>query len=177
MCRITESETNQSRNLTFYVIDTNQPGLLGLRAAQELGLIKSWKIQETSENLHWFGCLEREYHIKVDPKVTPVINPSRIIPAALRSRVKEEFNDMEQITEKITDYRKNVIRKVEEPIDWVSSMVVVEKPNGKLRICLESKHLNTAIKRERFHLTTIEDITTRMANARWFSKLDANHGY
>jgi hypothetical protein len=55
MCRITESETNQSRNLTFYVIDTNQPGLLGLRAAQELGLIKSWKIQETSENLHWFG--------------------------------------------------------------------------------------------------------------------------
>ncbi|CAB4039676.1 Hypothetical predicted protein, partial [Paramuricea clavata] len=35
-----ESETNQSRNLTFYVVDTNQPGLLGLKAAQELGLIK-----------------------------------------------------------------------------------------------------------------------------------------
>ncbi|CAB4010198.1 Hypothetical predicted protein [Paramuricea clavata] len=56
-------------------------------------------------------------------------------------------------------------------------MVVVEKPNGKLRICLDPKHLNKAIKREHFQLPTIEDITTRMANARWFSKLDANPGY
>ena len=27
-----ESESNQSRNLTFYIVDTDQPGLLGLRA-------------------------------------------------------------------------------------------------------------------------------------------------
>ncbi|CAB3981992.1 retrotransposon-like family member retr-1 [Paramuricea clavata] len=105
---------------------------------------------------------------RVDPTVTLVINPSRTIPAALRSRVKEELDDME---------RKNVICKVEEPTDWVSSMVVVEKPNGKLHICLDPKHLNKAIKREHFQLPTIEDITTRMANAKWFSKLDANHGY
>ncbi|CAB4045948.1 Hypothetical predicted protein, partial [Paramuricea clavata] len=58
-------------------------------------------------------------------------------------------------------------------------MVVVEIPNGKLRICLDPKHLNKAIKREHFQLPTIGDtyITTRMANAKWFSKLDANHGY
>ncbi|CAB4009628.1 Transposon Ty3-G Gag-Pol poly [Paramuricea clavata] len=100
--------------------------------------------------------------------MTPVINPSRTISAALRSRVKEELDDME---------RKNVIRKVEKPTDWFISMVVVEKPNGKLRICLDPKHLNKAIKREHFQLPTIEDITTRMANAKWFSQLDANHGY
>ena len=35
-----ESEANQSRNLTFYIVDTDQPGLLGLTAAKELGLIK-----------------------------------------------------------------------------------------------------------------------------------------
>ena len=55
-------------------------------------------------------------------------------------------------------------------------MVVVEKPNGK-RICLDPQHLNKAIKREHYQLPTIEDITTRMANATWFSKLDGNHGY
>jgi hypothetical protein len=168
-----ESEINQSRNLTFYVVDTNQPGLLGLRAAQELGLLKivgNTRVNSTAKKppahlkeevikkhqkiFTGLGRLEREYHIEVDPTVTPVINPSRTIPAALRSGVK-----------------------VEEPTDWVSSMVVVEKPNGKLRICLDPKHLNKAIKREHFQLPTIEDITTRMANAKRFSKLDANHGY
>ena len=35
-----------------------------------------------------FGRLEKPYHIEVDPTVKPVVNPPRIIPAALRDRVK-----------------------------------------------------------------------------------------
>ena len=180
-----ESESNQSRN--FYIVDTDQPGLLGLRAAQELGLIKiivhtridpnftklTVDLKEEVIKKHpkiftGLGRSEKEYHIEVDPTVTPAISPPRAIPAALRSRVKEELDDME---------RKNLIRKVEEPTDWVISIVVVEKSNGKLRICLDPKHLNKAIKREHFLLPTIEDIATRMANAKRFSKLEASHGY
>ena len=41
-----------------------------------------------------------------------------------------------------------MIRKVDEPMDWVNSMVIVENPNKKLRICLDPRNLNTAIKRE-----------------------------
>ena len=73
--------------------------------------------------------------------------------------------------------KRGVICRVEEPTDWVSSMAIVEKPDGRLRICLDPRHLNKAIKREHFQLPTIEDITTRMANAKWFTKLDANRGY
>ena len=98
--------------------------------------------------------------------MTPVINAPRAIPAALRDRVKAELDEM-----------ANVIRKVEGPTDRVSSMVVVEKPHDKLRICLDPQHLNKAIKREHYQPPTIKDITTRMANAKRFSKLDANHGY
>ena len=46
-----------------------------------------------------------------------------------------------------------------------------------MRICLDSRLLNKAIKREHFQLPTIEDITTRMANGKWFTKLDGNRGY
>jgi len=67
--------------------------------------------------------------------------------------------------------RQGVIRKVEEPTDWVSSMAIVEKPDGRLRICLDPRHLHKAIKREHFQLPTIEDVTTRMANAKWLTKL------
>lgn len=114
------------------------------------------------------GRLEKPYHIEVDPTVTPVVNPPRTIPAALRDRVKTELQDMK---------KRGVIRKVEEPTDWVSSMAIVEKPDESLRICLEHRNLNKAIKREHFQLPTLEDITTRMTNAKWFTKLAANRGY
>ena len=60
----------------------------------------------------------------------------------------------------------------------MNSTVIIEKPNSdKLRICLDPRPLNEAIKREHFKMPTIEEITTRVARGRVFSKLDANHGY
>ena len=40
-----------------------------------------------------------------------------------------------------------IIKAIEKPTDWVNGLVIVEKPNGKLRICLDSRPLNNAIKR------------------------------
>ena len=191
-----EYKANVETELMFHIVDTNQPGLLGLRSSQDLGLIKVVMMTNTGEEqpkldvdvksdkspqqlkeevmqkyanvFTGLGRLEKPYHIEVDPTVTPVVNPPRTIPAALRDRVKTELEDMEKL---------GVIRRVEEPTVWVSSMAIVEKPDGSLRICLDPRHLNKAIKREHFQLPTIEDITTRMANAKWFTKLDANRGY
>lgn len=66
---------------------------------------------------------------------------------------------------------------MDEHTEWVNSIVCAEKSNGKLRICLDPRDLNKAIKREYYQLPTIEEITTRLAGATIFSKLDANSGY
>ena len=34
-----------------------------------------------------------------------------------------------------------------EPADWVSSLVCVDKPDGSIRVCLDSKDLNVAVER------------------------------
>jgi hypothetical protein len=61
-------------------------------------------------------------------KLTKVVNAPRNIPAALRKKFKETLKEMEE---------KRVIRKVDEPTDWVNSLVVVKKPKSdKLRVCL-----------------------------------------
>lgn len=39
-----------------------------------------------------------------------------------------------------------------EPTDWVNGLVIVQKPHGKLRICLDFRPLNNAIKGEHIHL-------------------------
>ncbi|XP_014679079.1 PREDICTED: RNA-directed DNA polymerase homolog [Priapulus caudatus] len=70
-----------------------------------------------------------------------------------------------------------VITKVTEPTDWVSSLAFSRKSNGRLRVCLDPKDLNTAIKRPHYKTPTLEEITHRFAGATTFSKLDARHGY
>ena len=48
------------------------------------------------------------------------------------------------------------------------------KPNGKLRICIDPRDLNQAIKREYYPMKTIEEIAARMPDAKVFSVLDAS---
>ena len=56
-------------------------------------------------------------------------------------------------------------------------MVIVEKSNGDLRIRLQPRRLNRAIKREHYRLPTLEDIIPELNGATVFSKLDAKSGY
>ncbi|PIK55635.1 hypothetical protein BSL78_07444 [Apostichopus japonicus] len=73
--------------------------------------------------------------------------------------------------------KDNIIEKVESPTDWVNSLVIVEKSNGRLRICLDPRDLNKAIKREHFQLPTVDEITSNLTGAQFFSVLDANQGF
>ena len=69
------------------------------------------------------------------------------------------------------------IEKVDQPTEWINSIVIVEKPDGNLRICLDPKDLNRAVKREHFQLPTATEITSKLTGAKVFSKLDAKDGF
>ncbi|GBM97751.1 Retrovirus-related Pol polyprotein from transposon 17.6 [Araneus ventricosus] len=69
--------------------------------------------------------------------------------------------------------KAGVIEKVTEPTDWVSLLAIVQKKNGALRVCLDAQNLNRAIKRPQYNLPTFEDITSKLAGAKYFSLLDA----
>jgi hypothetical protein len=61
------------------------------------------------------GQLDGEYHIKVDPTITPVQHAPRRVPVALRAQLKAELEEME---------RQGIIVSVTTPTAWVSSIVV-----------------------------------------------------
>ena len=71
----------------------------------------------------------------------------------------------------------DVIEKINEPTEWVNSMVTVVKPNGKLRICIDPRNLNQNVKRQHYPTRTVDEILTRMPNTKIFSVLDVNSGY
>ena len=76
-----------------------------------------------------------------------------------------------------TRKKNEIIHKVDKPIDWVNSLVMVETPNGKLRICLDPYDLNKAINREHYPIRNAESIMAEMADAKFFPKLGASSRY
>ena len=115
-----------------------------------------------------FGTLPRTHDIKIKADATPVIVPPRKIAHALKDKVKAKLDKM---------ISEGIIQKVEEPTEWVSGMVVVEKPNGDLRLCIDPRPLNKAIKRQHHKMPTTDEVLAEMADAKVFSKVDASSGY
>ena len=97
------------------------------------------------------GRISEPYHIKIDDSITPVVHPPRKLPATSQDRVQAELFDMES---------KGIIKAVNEPTAWVNSMVVNEKRSGRLRICIDPRDLNKAIRREHYQLPTQQEYLT-----------------
>ena len=67
-----------------------------------------------------------------------------------------------------------VIKRVDEPTDWCTPMVVVPKPSREVRICVDLTKLNANIKREVHPLPSVDYTLGRIRNSKIFSKIDAN---
>ena len=113
------------------------------------------------------GDLPGEYHIVTDDSVPPVVHPPRRVPVALRNQIKEKLD------EKVAS---GILAPVTEPTEWFSSMLVIVKPN-KLRICLDPRDLNKAIRREHYQMPTVEEVSNRLSQAKKFTVVDAKDGF
>ena len=98
----------------------------------------------------------------------PTIQPQRNVPLRLRDKLKATLDDLE---------RRDIIAKVEEPVDWVSNLVIVEKPNNTLRLCLVPPDLNQAIEQEDFKPPSFETISNTLNGCKVFSVLDMSNCY
>ena len=131
-------------------------------------------LEEYDDVFEGLGKLDGQYHIVTDESIRPVVHPPRRLPVAMTERVQRKLEEMAAA---------NIIEQVDQPTDWVSSMLVVSKPSTeaegetKLRICLDPRDLNLAIKREHFPMPTIEEIATRLNGAKLFSVFDASNGF
>lgn len=56
-------------------------------------------------------------------------------------------------------------------------MVTVLKRDKKLRICIDPRDLNKAIKRPHYPMPTIDDISTDLKDAKIFSVFDVKSGF
>jgi len=87
---------------------------------------------------------------------------------ALLPKVKEKLEAME---------RNGIIKKRDEPTAWVNSMLIVEKKDGSIRLCLDPRELNKAIMREHYAVPTFDDVLPQLAGKKYFSIIDMKDGF
>jgi len=169
-------------NETFFIANVNGPVIFGLQTCTRLGLVKmQCEITTTKEinnletlkqlypeQFQGIGKFKRQYKLNVIENAKPVIHAPRRAPIQLREKIQAELKRMVNL---------DVIKPVNEPTDWVSSITYVTKADGSLRICLDPRDVNLALKRGQHHTPTIEELTHKFSGATVFSKLDAKSGY
>ena len=92
----------------------------------------------------------------------------RRIPFSRRAKVNERLEELLKL---------DVIEKIQGPTSLVNPLVVVEKPNGDIRICLDIRQANQAIVREKHPVLTVEETLQEVSYAEIFSKLDLNMAF
>ena len=61
-----------------------------------------------------------------------------------------------------------------EPTEWMTAPATVNKPSAKngIRLCIDSRPLNTALKRSEYPILTDDHLLTEISNAKVFSLAD-----
>ncbi|GFT55427.1 retrovirus-related Pol polyprotein from transposon 297 [Trichonephila clavipes] len=73
--------------------------------------------------------------------------------------------------------KEGIVSKVNKPTDLVQSLVIVDKPNGNLRLRLDPRDLNKTIKREHYQIPCTDDIISRLEGKKIFSVVDLKDGF
>ena len=89
-----------------------------------------------------------------------MVRPPRTLPESLSATMKMELDRLDDT---------GVSIEVDEPTDWINKMSVVKKIAGDVRICIDLRPLNLALKREHFELPVLDDILPRLGNSTRFA--------
>ncbi|CAC5384739.1 unnamed protein product [Mytilus coruscus] len=166
----TISESDSSSDDEFYVGTIDTPVHTKDNKCNQTNQIPEDIRKNYADIFKGIGCIPGEHSIQIDSTVQPtsMVHAPRKVPIAIKDKVKEELQRMEQ---------NEIIVKQTEPTPWVNSMVTVIKPNNKVRICLAPIDLNKGIRRAHYPLKTTEEMIANMPEAKVLSKIDAKTGF
>ena len=175
-CNVRGREATPAATLNFYVTEENL-AILGRAACEQLELVKRVNAVALESNtaskqdltrayadvFRGTGSYDREYHIRLKEDALPVIQPMRTVPYAKQAKLKETLDRLQ---------RTGIIAEVHKPTDWVHNLVVTEKKDGSMMICLDPRPLNKAIRREHYRIPTPTDVQARLAGKQLFTVID-----
>lgn len=152
----------------FFIVNIQCKNIIGIETAVNMNLIRQVNeisidgvMEKYSDVFSGLGCLQRKCEFMLRDNIRPVVEAPRKIPFKLMDKLKTELDRMVNL--KVPEV---------EPTEWVNSVVLVTKPNGNLRICLDPRNLNKAILRPHYPFPSIEECKAKLNGSLYFSTLD-----
>ena len=111
---------------------------------------KEYILREYADVFTGIGTLPGPaYHTELKEDYNPVRNPPCLVPVGMQDAYKAELERLQQ---------EDVIIEVNHYTEWVDSIVPVQKLDGCIRLCIGTRNLNMAIKRNPYYMRTLDDI-------------------
>lgn len=114
------------------------------------------------------GQIPGSVNIKLKEDHVPNIQYNKRIPYTLHKSLMNCLDSLE---------KNEIIEKVNYPTDWVNNLLLVEKRDKSLRICLDPRPLNNNICREHFLIPTAETIISQLTGKNIFTVIDMKEGF
>ena len=96
----------------------------------------------------------------------PICLPPRRFPIKKREAARAEIERMQEM---------GVIRPSNSP--WRAAVVLVEKKDGGIRICLDYRGLNAVTRKDKFPIPRTDDTLASLGGSQWYSTLDLASSY
>lgn len=169
--------------IKFVIVKTKSVPILGLNACVKLNLMKrvssllvdnkAFSSQVSFINMYknvftGVGKFPKKLTLELKDNATPMINSVRRIPESVKNNLKDVLNKL---------VNNKIIEPVDYPTDWVNNIVIVEKPDKSLRICLDPAQLNECIKLNPFPIPSRDEIELLLKGKSYFTVLDMKDGF
>lgn len=151
------------------MVEAGDISILGKETAKRLGIPKLGLEVNQVDNPCPFPTIKNiTVKLTIDQSVKPVRQPLRRVPISVEKQIEEKLEEA---------LRSDIIERVKEPSAWISPIVVILKPSGDIRVCIDVRRANEAILRENYSLPTLESFMTKLRNVKYFSRLDMVNAY
>lgn len=173
-----------STTATFQVTKSSTKCLLSCNTSTVLGLLKTFvnnvNVQHPNPDVQriinkhkslfqGIGKLKgTEVKLEIDENITPVVQRARRIPHSMKSKVNAKLKEM---------LEQDIIEKAEGATPWLTPLIAIPKKSGDVRLVLDMRVPNQALKRRRVQMPTVDEILQKMQGATVFTEVDLSQGY
>lgn len=160
--------TGKTTTTDFYVVKDFGKVLIGYETAIPMGILKIGADINAIDGKEPLSKIKGVMvDIPIKNEIRTVIQPYRRIPIALEEAAMKKIDEL---------LVQDIIEEVKGPSKWVSQLVITPKAND-IRVCVDMRRANEAIKRENYPLPTMEDFLPQIGNSSFFTKLDIQNAF